>query len=486
MVVTPSSTPTTRLPRRSTRGLILGLSGPRCAALGTAVGIIVVALFSTGVSGLVLSAVLWVPLCALAYVRVRGRTMAEWLPVAVHYGVRRLTGQTLYRATVSRPRPAGTMALPGDAARLRFHIDPDSGACMVHDPRMGTLVAVAQVAHPAYLLLSPTTQRARVSGWGGVVASLAATGSASVIQVLESTLPDPGVGVDGWWRSRGQPDGSWPARQYEALLAGTRNGSTAHRTLVSLGLDMRSARRAIAGHGRGLRGAAAVLRGDMASLEYALRSAELRMERWLGEGQVAAVVRDAYHPVGDVPMDGVEGSASRAGPVAVNEAWDHLRHDSAYSATLWVEQWPRTEQRCDFLHALIFAQGRDGAAVRKSLSLIIVALPVERAQAQIQKEMTDAVSDAEQKARMGQISRASDRQAQLDIQARDEALAAGHADCEYSGFVTVTAPTRDQLATDIAVVEQAAHRAHCQLRVLYGVQGQAFIVGALPFARRVC
>ena len=100
--------------------------------------------------------------------------------------------------------------------------------------------------------------------------------------------------------------------------------------------------------------------------------------------------------------------------------------------------------------------------------------------------MTDAVSDAEQKARIGQIPRATDRQAQLDIQARDEALAAGHADCEFSGFVTVTAPTREQLATDIAVIEQAAHRAHCQLRVLYGVQAQAFIVGALPFARRVC
>jgi Putative type VII ESX secretion system translocon, EccE len=486
MAVTPSSTPTTRLPRRSTRGVILGLSGPRCAALGTAVAIVVVALFSLGVSGLVGSAVLWVPLCALAYVRLRGRTVAEWLPVAVHYGARRLGSQTLYRAAVSRPRLGGTMALPGDGARLRFHVDADSGACMIHDPRMGTLVAVAQVAHPAYLLLSPTTQRARVNGWGGLIASLAATGSASVIQVLESTLPDPGAGVDGWWRTRGRQDGSWPAGQYEALLAGTRHGSTAHRTLVSLGLDMRTARRAIAGHGRGLKGAAAVLRGDMASLEYALRSAELRVERWLGDEQVAAVVRNAYHPAGDVPLDGFGGSPSTAGPVAVNEAWDHLRHDSAYSATLWVEQWPRTEQRCDFLHALIFAQRRDGAAVRKSLSLIIVPLPVDRAQAQIQKEMTEAVSDAEQKARIGQIPKAADRQAQLDIQARDEALAAGHADCEFSGFVTVTAPTRDRLATDVAVIEQAAHRAHCQLRVLYGVQGQAFIVGALPFARRVC
>ena len=466
--------------------MILGLSGARCAALGTAVAIVMVALFSAGFSGLVVTSAVWVPLCASAYARVRGRTVAEWLPVATHYGARRLGGQTVYRAAVSRPRPAGTMALPGDAARLRFHNDTDSGACMIHDPRMGTLVAVAHVTHPAYLLLSPATQRARVTGWGGVIASLAATGSASVIQVLECTLPDPGVGVDGWWRSRGRQDGSWATRQYEDLLAGTRNGSTAHRTLVSVALDMRTARRAIAAQGRGVTGAAAVLRGDMASLEYALRSAELRVEGWLDEAQLAAVVRNAYDPAAEVRPDSPGMVGATAGPVAVNEAWDHLRHDSAYSATLWVEQWPRTEQRCDFLHSLIFAQGRAGAAVRKSLSLTITPLPVDRAQAQIQKEMTEAVSDAEQKARIGQIPKAADRQAQLDIQARDEALAAGHADCEFSGFVTVTAPTRDQLATDIAVVEQAAHRAHCQLRVLYGVQAQAFIVGALPLARRVC
>ena len=206
MAITPSPpTPTTRLPRRSTRGVILGLSGARCAALGTAVAIVMVALFSAGFSGLVVTSAVWVPLCASAYARVRGRTVAEWLPVATHYGARRLGGQTVYRAAVSRPRPAGTMALPGDAARLRFHNDTDSGACMIHDPRMGTLVAVAHVTHPAYLLLSPATQRARVTGWGGVIASLAATGSASVIQVLECTLPDPGVGVDGWWRSPRPP-----------------------------------------------------------------------------------------------------------------------------------------------------------------------------------------------------------------------------------------------------------------------------------------
>jgi hypothetical protein len=198
------------------------------------------------------------------------------------------------------------------------------------------------------------------------------------------------------------------------------------------------------------------------------------------------VVANAYDPARDVQPDSPGADAATAGPVAVNEGWDHLRHDSGYSTTLWVEQWPRTEQRCDFLHSLVFAHGRDGVAIRKSLSLIITPLPTDKAQTQIQREMTEAVTDAEQKARIGQVSKASDRQAQRDIQARDEALAAGHADCMYSGFVTVTASDRDELTAAVAVIEQAAHKAHCELRVLYGVQSQAFVVGALPFARRVC
>jgi len=206
--------------------------------LAAAVAVVIFATFSAKMAGLVVSAVLWVPLVTSAYIRVRGRVVVEWLPVGVHYGARRVAGQTRYRAALGHPRPAGTMALPGDAARLRFYNDAVSGACMVHDPRLGTLAAVVAVTHPAYLLLSPATQQARINGWGNVIASLAATGSASVIQVLESTVPDPGVGVEGWWTARGVRDGSWAASQYETLLANAREGSTTHQTLITVALDM--------------------------------------------------------------------------------------------------------------------------------------------------------------------------------------------------------------------------------------------------------
>jgi hypothetical protein len=91
------------------------------------------------------------------------------------------------------------MALPGDAAALRFHIDADTGTAMVHDPHDGTLTAVALVRHPAYVLLSPDEQARRVHGWGRGLASLANAGAIARIQVLEISLPDSGAGITGCW-----------------------------------------------------------------------------------------------------------------------------------------------------------------------------------------------------------------------------------------------------------------------------------------------
>jgi len=63
-----------------------------------------------------------------------------------------------FRARVSVPRPAGPMALPGDAAALRFYEDPKSGVCLVHDPHCAALSIAVAVTHPAYVLLSTGPQ----------------------------------------------------------------------------------------------------------------------------------------------------------------------------------------------------------------------------------------------------------------------------------------------------------------------------------------
>ena len=152
-----------QLPRR---GLLLGLSAIRVACIACAVATVVPMMFVAGAPGAAASSPLWLTFLVLAFARWGGQPAAELAPTAGHFLFRNARGQTRYRARPDRPRPAGTLALPGDVACLRLHIDQESGAAMLHDPHAQTLTAVALVRHPAYVLLSPQEQARRVHGLG--------------------------------------------------------------------------------------------------------------------------------------------------------------------------------------------------------------------------------------------------------------------------------------------------------------------------------
>jgi hypothetical protein len=471
-----------RFGRRQSRGLLLGLSTIRVIAAATAVTVLVTGLVAAGGIGLVASGLLWAPILAVTFVRWAGRPAVEWAPVVAHWSTRAATGQTVYRAPVSKPRPAGTMALPGDGAPIRFHTDIESGMCMMHDPHRHTLSAVLRVTHPSYVLLSPDAQRSRVGAWGRVLAGLAQSGTCAAIQILESTVPDTGQDVGDWWDTHRGPEVPWATAQYEQLLAQSAHGASTHRTTITVSLDLRAAAKTIRNAGRGIPGAARVLRGDTDALEHALRAAELHLHRWLGEAEIAVMVRQAYDP--DLPPDfdarSPGANLAHAGPTAVNEQWGHLRHDSSWSTVLWISEWPRIDVPPHFLHAMIFAPG-----VRKHLSIVARPLQTAVALRQIRKEKTEMITDTHQKARIGQLADLSDAQEYEDVITRERALISRHADVAFSGFLAVTADNEDQLSAAVSQIERAASQAACETRILYGQQAQAFIVAALPLARSV-
>jgi hypothetical protein len=470
-----------RFGRRQSRGLLLGFSGQRIAAIAGGVAVFVIAISVAGVPGAAAGGPLWIGLVASAFVPWGGRTVIETLPIAGHFAARRLIGQDRYRAKPSAPRPAGTMALPGDAAALRFHVD-EAGAVMVHDPHEQTLTAVAQLTHPAFVLLAPDSQRQRVSAWGRVLAALSASGSCVRLQVLESALPDSGQGITGWWQEHGSTDqGQWAVREYEQLMRAAAPAASTHRTLVALVLDLKRGAKQIREAGRGMAGAAAVLRQDMAAFEASVSAADLTHAGWLDDAELAQVIRAAYDPVTADGIDGTDAGQqlATAGPVGVQEHWDHLRHDSGYSSVLWISEWPRIEVGAWFLHSLIFELG-----VRKSLSLIATPLSTAQAIREIRKQKVEYVTDAAQKARIGQLADLADSQEYQDVLDRERALIAGHADLTFSGFIAVTAPDHERLQAAVSQIERAALRSGCETRLLYGQQAQAFAVAALPLGRK--
>jgi len=472
--------PTARFARRPSRGVMLGLSWPRLVACGIGIGCVVVGLLSgLGGLGLLVGLVAAAPLAAAAFVRVAGRPVVEWAAEVGLFALRRLRGQTEYVARVDRPRPAGTLALPGDAASLRFYQDPASGTCMVHDPYRATLSAVLRVSHPAYVLLGPDQQSARVHAYGRLLAALAPSGTCAGVQVTETTIPDSGRSLHAWYAEHGNPRSTWAAEQYAELLEATSAAATTHRSTITLSLDMKAAARQIKAAGGGMAGAARALRADMESLEYSLRASELSFGAWMGEAQIAQIVRAAYDPAlgGEFGPTSPGANLAHAGPLAVSERWDRMRHDSAVSAVLWISEWPRIDVAAHFLHALVFTPG-----VRKTFVLHARPLATADALRQIRREKTDWIADARQKQKVGQIQDLSDAQEYADVEARERALIAGHADVAFTGLLAVTALSDEELDAATRQVERAASQAGCETRVLYGRQAQGF-VAALPLGR---
>ena len=65
---------------------------------------------------------------------------------------------------------------------------------------------------------------------------------------------------------------------------------------------------------------------------------------------------------------------------------------------------------------------------------------------------------------------------------REVELADGHGEYRFSGYVTVAGVDRKHLEVACAEVEQAARRAHLELRRLYGRQAEA-LTWTLPLGR---
>lgn len=469
--------------RLTKRGIMLGLSLPQLLVLGIAVLTAVFSLYAAGGMGFAWTAPVWGTCTLLAVIPAGGRKVIEWTPILFRWMGRTYLGQLIYRRRVITPRPAGTLALPGDAAPLREWEDPETGAAMIHDPHAQTLTAILGVSHPAFVLLDPGEQQRRVSGWARVLASACRSGRIARIQVSERTLPDSGTGLAEWWRTHGTDDGSWAAQTYAALIDRAGPAGERHATTISLALDMKVASRQIRTSGGGMPGAAAVLRQEMTTLSTALRAAELTSTGWLTPGEVAVVLRSAYDPAaapalerhGDLGRD-----LATAGPVAVTETWDRLRSDSAFHAVLWVTEWPRSQVYPGFLAPVVLSSG-----MLRTLALHYTPVRADQAARDLRRKKTELISDAAQRRKIGQVEDAASSAELDDVLQQEADLTAGHGVLRVSGLVSVSAPTVEDLDTAVAAVEQAALQASCETRRLVGQQAQAFTAAALPLCRSV-
>ncbi|NEE01197.1 SCO6880 family protein [Phytoactinopolyspora halotolerans] len=481
--VTPMTAPrgpvTARLGRRSERGVMWGLSAGQLIAVGAAAALVGPAAMSAGLTGLLVTAPGWVAALVFAFVRPRGKTVAAWTPVVANWMVRRIGGQTRWLARPGQLRPAGTLALPGEVASLRVYVHTSSGTAMIHDPHRRTLTGVIRLSHPSFPLLSPDEQNRRVTAWGSVLSGACRTGHVCGLQLVERTLPDHGDAVQAHWHHHGYDGTGLAADSYRALIASAGPASARHETLMALTLSLKAAAAAIRSSGRGVAGAAHVLMKELTTVAASLRTAELGVEGFLSEDELARVIDTAFTsrpPATEGSGTGV--AVDVAGPVGVATEWDHVRIDDGWHAVLWVREWPRQDVDASFLTPLMLTN-----TVRRTISLFYRPRTTRQALKELRTEQAEQESEQRRRDKHDIRTTAAQQREQEDIDRRERELVVGHADLPYTGLIAVSGSTREDLDEAVAEVESACHQCGLDTSLLVGQQDAAFYAAALPLGR---
>jgi hypothetical protein len=431
-------------------------------------------------AGLVMAAVV----LGWAFVPLRGRTLQQWTPVAAGFWLRNRQGKCSFRALPADGHVEG-WSLPDalDGVEL-LPVPVDGGA------QIGVLVersadrytAVAQVSGRGFALLDVAAQERRVQSWGSVLAGFCRDSSPiSRISWVERTTPDPGNAMSLHFQQNGDHRAA-SADSYRQLLTTAGPVTQAHTVLLAISVDGRKTRTTRGrGRDRDSSAAEALLRA-CSVLSERLSAAELTVTGWLSPRMLAAQLHQAYRPSAQARLAArIEPHAGIAptmlGPSATDESWAEYRHDDAMSVTYWVGEWPRLPVGADMLAPLLLQ-----SQAHRALSVVMEPVPPAVSRRRVRSSATNRQADADLRDRIGQVTTELDLSAAEADRRRAREVAAGHAEFRFSGYLTVTARSDEELADACAQVEQAADACLLELHRLYGEQDHAFTL-TLPLGR---
>jgi hypothetical protein len=413
---------------------------------------------------------------------IAGRPPSAWVPVSVGWLWRRHTRShcSPHPRVGRRPGWVGDGPPPRSLTGLRILLAPEVPGAesmgVVNDRRTGTYAAVLVVRGRSFSLLDPNDKQRRLAAWGAALAAVARDGSpVHRLQWIERSLPGDG---DGLLRYLDEAATEAPGRDsYARLVSGAGPATQDHQVLLAVAVHSRHVARHRRAFGPGLDAVYGLLRREIRLLQGQLRSADLIVDRVMGESDLAQVLRVALDPLARAGPTTAGRRLGEAWPLAADESWSSYRTDSGWHVTYWVAEWPRVDVGPDFLSPLLLNTGGWRRAA-------VTMAPVGPAQAarQVEAARTADAADEELRRRAGFLTTARRRREVEGVLRREAELADGHAEYRFSGYVTVSASDRAALDDACSEVEQAASQAHLELRRLYGQQEEAF-TWTLPLAR---
>jgi len=167
-------------------------------------------------------------------------------------------------------------------------------------------------------------------------------------------------------------------------------------------------------------------------------------------------------------------TASTAGPLVVESDWRHVRVDGAFHRTWWIGTWPRLAVPPAWLEPFL-----SGGGITRSMTVHFRPVSTHQSRRRIERDLVKLDSDAVTKEEKGRRIDARHRRATQALLDREEELVAGYPEMGYSGLVTVSARTLEDLEEHSEIVEQLGRECGMDLRVLDARQDVGW-AAALP------
>lgn len=484
-----------RFPRPDHRALLMGLRGPQVAILGTSVVMAVAVLMAVpsaaGLAGALVSFLVGVP---AALVRVNGRAVDEWVPVVARWQAKRALGQPLWVSPVpllGDTSGQGEVAAPpptlAGVTLLRVTRSAGGEVAVVKDAKSGIFSAVVSCRGQAFALLDDREQERLCALWGQTIAAFSHEGSPVCrLSWVEHTIPEDSDALEAYLVDNAVVGGDHPAyASYAELIAEAGPVSQRHETYVVISIGRHRAKKPIRQAGGGDEGGCEVLLRELTTLTDRLRQADLDVDDVLSSRQLACVLRVAFDPHSARPLaerarrDRANGGVSgrNAWPMATESYWDHYRTDSGFHATYWMAELPRRDVHAAFLHPLLIRPSGSHA-----VAVVMEPVPPSKAARAVESAHAAHVADEDLRSKAGYLPSARRQREHEAILAREAELSEGHAECRFSGYVSVSAVDLDGLEHATGEIEQLGYDAQVELRRLYGEQDEAFTF-TLPLGR---
>jgi hypothetical protein len=477
---------TYRLEPLDTSGVFLGLGVVQCALLGAGLTMTVLAI--TAGAPVPVAAGPVVAAAAASFARAGGHVAWEWLVLGGQWawaGARRGRRWDPPLPLWSSKDAAAPMppCLAGlDIVSLPWRGSSSLGA--IRDRQRHTLTAVVPTSGPQFVVAPRGEQERLLAGWGevlgqfavdrGVVTHLAWSDLARL-----SGMHDHLAWIDAG--PAGEPNPVASASYRELVDAGTAT-AISHEVVVTLTVARERLGRHRAGPGGVNEQLERALASSTEALLRVLRSAGLSTADPLDAHGIQRLLRARIDPL-PTQRRASKGRlidrlslvrSATAGPLALQTEWRQLRVDGAFHRTWWIGTWPRLAVPPSWLEPFL-----SGGGVTRMMTVVLVPVPTHQSRRRIERDLVKLESDATTREEKGRRIDARHRRTTQALLDREEELVAGYPEIAYTGLVTVSAGSIDDLEEHADIVEQLARESGMDLRLLDARQDVAW-AAALP------